>query len=224
MRKNVFSYVSSAKEMTRLWKYFLCGIYACLISISDNNRWSLPTMHQRPQSIQVPIEVIFPFGFQAGKHNRENQFSACNPNDLHRCNLYMLVLYVQSIIKTRRNTCNKSMLAGWAQSISFIVFVSGQHLWISIYEWSESFFSTCCICNLPTDSTTLNLCLALYTVLNVLTLKLFLWSNVFKMSLAEQESSTNLQPISLLLLKVYRQRNILPNFRPDNGYEYLTQP
>ena len=27
-------------------------------------------------------------------------------------NLYLLVLYVQSIIKTRGNTCNKSMLAG----------------------------------------------------------------------------------------------------------------
>jgi len=30
----------------------------------------------------------------------------------------MLVLYVQSIIKTQENTCIKSMLARWAQRIS----------------------------------------------------------------------------------------------------------
>jgi len=32
-------------------------------------------------------------------------------------NRYLSVLYVQSIIKIRRNACNNSMLAGWAQRI-----------------------------------------------------------------------------------------------------------
>ena len=154
-----------------------------LISVSDDNRWHVLAMHQWSQSIQTSTEIIFMFDFQLYKHNKKSHFSACHPNNLRNNNRYWLVLYVQSIIKKWENTCNKSMLAKWPQSISLTVSVWGQCLWISIYACSDKFFSSYCICDFPAYSTTLNFFLALCTVLNAFSLRLFFCFNVFKMSL-----------------------------------------